>query len=690
MKNTDRTSWKASLADGYLIGSLFGLAQFIAVHESLLSIPVSAQFRYTSITLYSYSLLGLGAVVLYFAVTGLSVKSFRLVRERCDWPPAAAVALCAGAGVIVLEASVGGAVYSVLATLFAFLISCWISRSYSQLRSSYLWPAAALAATLGVLVWILGTGPAGHGANWFDTALLAPVVLIPAARLWFLLRKDKHRWRQVLAYATSLLGLGLMLIARTPAIEANAPATPNLVLITIDTLRADYLGSYGNSFINTPRIDSLAEQGVLFENVIAPMPLTNPSHTSILTGLYPANHGVISNKPIPMASHVQSLPEILSTYGYKNAAFVSGYPLGKEIAALRDDFEVYGDDRSLYPKIPAAAHRNTLTRNIKTLLRGWFGTNRLGTGFSRAAGQTINVVEDWLDLNWQSRFFLWVHLYDPHEAYIPPPPYDRMYDPDYAGPVNGRWEALSREEQERILENPDDIEHMKALYAGEVSYVDEQVGHLLDELEKHGLTDQTLVVFTADHGECLTEHNVYFGHSACLSDAALKVPLIIRFPDGEGSKSRVPGLMELTDVFPTILEYLEIPVPDGVDGKSSMGTLRGPSHGADEVIAISAIFEDTVASGKRAISVRTQDYKYIWNSVFWADMILIPESEEFYDLANDPQETINLYTHNNEKAASYRKIAAQYLDEWSSLRSAKEVEISQQDVEALRSLGYIE
>jgi arylsulfatase A-like enzyme len=691
MKNTERSSWKSSLLDGYLVGSLFALAQFIVVHEDLLSIPVSGQFRYTAITVYSYSLVGLGAVTLYLAATALLGRRVRLITEQCDWPPAAAVALCVGAGVVVLEESLAGAAYSVFATLVVFLASCWITRSYSQLRNSYLWPAATLAITLAVLAWMLGTGPAGHGASWFDTALLAPVVLVPAARLWFLLRKDTRRWRQLLVYALPLLGLGMMLMARTPSTGESAPATPNLVIITIDTLRADYLGSYGNTTINTPAIDGLAGQGVLFENVIAPMPLTNPSHTSIMTGLYPASHGVLSNKPIPMASHVLSLPEILSRFGYKTAAFVSGYPLGKEIAALRDDFEVYEDDLSLHPKIPAAVHKSTLTRNIKTLLRGELGTSRLASGFSRKAEQTMNAVADWLDLNSQSRFLLWVHLYDPHEIYNPPAPYDRMYDPDYVGPVTGRWEALSLEERELLLANPDDVEHMKALYAGEVSYVDEQVGWLLAQLERHGLTDQTLVVFTADHGECLTEHNIYFGHSACLADAALKVPMIVRFPDGRGSDTRITGLMELTDIFPTLLEYLEMPVPDGLDGRSVMGSLGGDEpHDTDERVAISAIFEGEVAGGKRAIAVRTQDYKYIWNSAFWADMILIPESEEFYDLASDPQETQNLYSHSDETAASYRKIADKYRDEWSALRSAKKVEISEQEMEALRALGYIE
>ncbi len=518
-----------------------------------------------------------------------------------------------------------------------------------------------------------------------------PIIAISGIGLWILTDHKVNPRTRTLAYSLPMVALGMTLFAQHVSKSEDIDQNVNVVLITIDTLRADYLACYGNATIQTPHIDALANGGALFENAIVSMPLTNPSHTSILTGLYPGNHHVVRNEPIRLGNQFHTLADVLMESGYKTAGFVSGYPLSKKISTIGERFELFDDDRSNLPPIPAQVFENTLTKNLKFVSQDRLGTYRLKSSFERNAKQTITPVKQWLNLNAQSTFFMWVHLYDPHEDYGPPAPFDKLYDPDYSGSVDGGWEALSIEEREQILTNSEDMNHMKALYAGEVSYVDEQVGDLLSELGRHGLSDRTLVVFTADHGECFTEHGVYFAHSECLSDASIKVPLIFRFPGGEHAGLRISKSVEVIDVFPTILDYLGLAVPNEIDGQIILDDIRNGSSVSSESPAVTAIFEGGNPTGIRGLSIRSDRYKYIWRSAFWAHLILLPETEAFYDLVNDPGETLNLIGQESgsEPVDKYRKMAMDYKEQWSSLRSSKDTKISQRDMEALRSLGYI-
>ena len=257
-----------------------------------------------------------------------------------------------------------------------------------------------------------------------------------------------------MAVAFSWLGV----IAATPvsapvSIEADT-TSPSVILITIDTLRADYVGAYGSKEVKTPSLDSLASDGVVFDNAYCQVPLTPPSHASILTGTYPATHGLRDFTVGQFRKGTLSLARILKNKGYQTAAFVSAFVLDRSWG-LNDGFDLYYDNFDLQEL------EGTNPGNVQ-----------------RPAEETINQVLPWLEKA-QSPFFLWVHLFDPHHNYDPPAPYSQLYS--------------------------------KNLYAGEVAYADSQLGRLLSLLRRSNRYEDTLIVALSDHGEALGLSHVESG-----------------------------------------------------------------------------------------------------------------------------------------------------------------------------------
>jgi len=250
----------------------------------------------------------------------------------------------------------------------------------------------------------------------------------------------------------------------------------NVLMITIDTLRADCLHCYGCEEIKTPNLDHLARGGVRFKNAVCPAPLTAPSHASILTSLYPHTHGVRING-YPLRDSVLTIAEILKINRYKTAGFVSVDFLGDDVSNLGQGFDTFDWPEKV--EQPARA----------------------------ATEKTIN----WLNEHGEDKFFIWVHYFDPHSDYNPPYPYNAMYDPSYSGSATGSTLFLSKLNQGEIRPNERDLKHIDALYKGEISYVDEWIGVLVDYLKDKGVYENTLIITTADHGEALGEHRHYFG-----------------------------------------------------------------------------------------------------------------------------------------------------------------------------------
>jgi len=300
---------------------------------------------------------------------------------------------------------------------------------------------------------------------------------------------------------------------------ALAPAErPNLLLVTIDTLRADRVGAYGHAAAATPSLDRLAREGVLVEDAVVQVPQTRPSHASLFTGRQPYEHGIRDNFSPPLTGHA-TLAERLREAGYSTAAFIGAYPVSRE-SGLDRGFLAYDD-----PFGGGAPRRGRADRS------------------ERPASEVVDAALAWLGKPAGPPFFAWVHLFDPHAPYAPPAPY-----------------------RKRFAKEP---------YDGEVAYADSQVGRLLEWLDRSGHAGRTLVVVTSDHGEGLGDHGED-EHLFFVYDSTLRVPLLLRWP-GRLPAARVAGQFRSVDLMPTLLELLGLPaVPSsGASRAAELGQGRG-------------------------------------------------------------------------------------------------------------------
>ena len=337
----------------------------------------------------------------------------------------------------------------------------------------------------------------------------------------------------------------LLLFALLPA----AWAAPNLVLVTIDTLRADRLGCYGYSKIETPNLDQLARRGVLFENAATHTPLTAPSHASIFTGLYPTVHKVRDTGGFILGAQHVTLAQILQQRGWETAAFVGASVLKRQFGFNRG-FAVYDDEM---PK--PDPHRLS------------------GDYAERRAAEVVHRAAKWLAARSAKPFFLWVHLFDPHSPYDPPAPFKERY--------RGR------------------------LYDGEVAYTDQQVGRLLAAV---AAKPNTMVAVLSDHGESLAEHGEY-SHGVFLYDATLRIAFLLAGP-GVPAGVRVKQQARAIDVLPTLLGLLGAPSPQGVQGVSLAPAFQGKPP-AESWSYIETLYPKINMGWAELRGIRTNRWKYI-------------------------------------------------------------------------------
>ncbi|MFB3785784.1 MAG: sulfatase-like hydrolase/transferase [bacterium] len=309
----------------------------------------------------------------------------------------------------------------------------------------------------------------------------------------------------------------------------------NVLLITVDTLRADYLSCYGNPWIETPTIDYMAKNGVLFENCYAASSTTLPSHASILTSLRPYEHGVINNN-YRLAEVVPRLPQIMRENGYKTGAAISVYHLLNDISGLGEWFDWY-------------EHVD------------WRGENGTFEELTRPASATTNAAIGWLEKNHGHPFFLWVHYYDPHTPYEADGEFHRNYypgdprDPAHQSMADVLFHQKLPPSSFDWIRPYTDLEYFKREYGAEISYMDFHLSRLLFTLENLGLDQNTLVALTADHGENLGDHAIYFDHWT-MYNSDLHVPLILFFPGRLPAGTRVKDLVTHIDIAPTLLDLL--------------------------------------------------------------------------------------------------------------------------------------
>ena len=305
--------------------------------------------------------------------------------------------------------------------------------------------------------------------------------------------------------------------------RAPAPSERSVILVTLDTTRADRIGAFGGTAVPTPNLDAVAREGAIFEQAISQIPLTLPSHASILTGRYPSSHGVHHNGLYRLRESETTLATCLRAAGFETAAFVAGYVLNRGFG-LEQGFESYDDVE---------------------VNRFLGGEDQLFLA-ERTADQVNARVLDWLGRRRPGRFFLWVHYYDPHEPYRPP------------------------ETQGRTLHGSG--------YDREISYVDACFGDLVKRFRDGGLLDRSVLVVVGDHGESLGEHGEDT-HGYFLYDATLRVPFILRAPGLVPGGLTVGGPVELVDVAPTVLDLLGLPPLEKAQGKSLRPRIEGTDDG---------------------------------------------------------------------------------------------------------------
>ncbi len=437
--------------------------------------------------------------------------------------------------------------------------------------------------------------------------------------------------------ALFLAGVGLgcrqaeQAVAPTPVQRALfagvAPAQLNVVLVTIDTLRADRLSCYGSTQVKTPILDRIASEGVLFSNAASTVPFTLPAHSSIMTGTYPPWHGVRENVGFTLAEGTPTIAEELEASGRLTAGFVSAFVLDERWGIGRG-FGHYFDDFDLDAME---------TANLSSV--------------QRPGEETIAEAIRWLDAGQNDQpgtpFFLWLHLYDPHDPYTPPEPYKSEYP---AHP-----------------------------YDGEVAYTDAILGRFIEALESRGVLDKSLLILTADHGEGLGDHKEAF-HGYFVYETTIHVPLILRFPAAMHSGQVVDSAVSHVDLLPTILDAVQLPVPEGVHGTSLLPMITGQASGPEREVYSESFYPLLHYGWSPLRSIRTDRYK----------LIDVPRPELF-DLTEDRGEANDLSGEELQVLAELegRLDLLRPLIESDAPSDQKPGDLDQETIDRLRALGYM-
>ncbi|MDH3403811.1 MAG: sulfatase [Acidobacteriota bacterium] len=337
--------------------------------------------------------------------------------------------------------------------------------------------------------------------------------------------------------------LSLLFAALCLALPRRGPPPRNLLLITLDTLRADHLGVYGYPRPTSPALDAFAARATVFEDATCSMPTTLPSHVSIFTGLRPAQHGVRRNGQVPERD-LATVFDLLAARGAATAAVIGSRVMGERyLAGL-------GFDEVVFP----SSERQYQAR----------------------AKHVTNHAAAWIERHRAAPFALWVHYYDVHEPYAPAAGFARQFDRGYAGPLSGALDVetlVGFNDPAAAPLSAADLAHVTDLYDAEIAYLDTHLGRLFARLEALGGMDDTVVVVVGDHGQALGD-NGFFGHGLRLLEPVVKVPFLLRLP-GQTAGARVAAPVETVDLVPTLLELFALAPPGPLPGRSLLPVLAG-------------------------------------------------------------------------------------------------------------------
>jgi arylsulfatase A-like enzyme/Flp pilus assembly protein TadD len=406
--------------------------------------------------------------------------------------------------------------------------------------------------------------------------------------------------------------------------DAVAPEQLNVILITLDTLRTDRISCYGSKGVDTPNIDALARDGVRFTNAAGTVPYTLPAHSSMMTGTYPPHHGVRENVGALLPEEIPTLAERLRDGGWATAAFVSAFVLDKRWGIGRG-FDHYFDDFDLKE----------------------FDTPNMGS-VQRTGDETVAEAVRWIDERpAEQPFFLWLHLYDPHEPYTPPEPYSLQY-----------------------ADRP---------YDGEVAFTDSLIGDFRRALDERDLLEKSLVILTSDHGEGLGDHGEMF-HGYYVYDSTIHVALIVRPPLTANAGRVVDAAVSHVDLMPTVLDAVALPYPDLVHGRSLVPLMFGAQTNRQGGVYSESMYPLLHYGWAPLRSLRTDRFK----------LIDAPRSELF-DLVQDPREGRNLVETQPDRSVELEIQLARLREEieTGAPSTGQEAELDEQTLAQLQALGYM-
>ena len=480
-----------------------------------------------------------------------------------------------------------------------------------------------------------------------------------------------------------------------PGCSGDPEARPNVLLITVDTLRSDRLGAYGYDRIRTPHIDRLAAEGALFENVIADTPWTTPSMSSVMTGTYATVHGFKSTNANRLARQNVTLAEVLETTGYTTAAVVGSFPLDA-VFQLDQGFQHYDDDFTTPIWVmPGHEFERIESEFFESPDRQrFFILSKALNDSRREDAEVTDAALAWLSEERAEPFFLWVHYFGPHEK------------PD--------WTVIEERRELRRL----------GMYDPDTEVIDREVGRLVEAVDALGLAENTLVVFHSDHGESLGEHGLV-GHGQLLNDATMRVPLIMRYPPRIARGVRVSQLARNVDVFPTVLDAVGIASERELSGESLLPLVGSAAERAwaairerfrgERVAYIETYYPAHVAfatpvtlpDGKKVKvglirrGVQTRDWKYVKSEphplmdVAPGSLPEVPEElqaslvrEELYHLTGPSGEKRNVVRQHPDVVKEMRALFEWHLEAERGAAPPVPVDVDPEMKLRLESLGY--
>lgn len=453
---------------------------------------------------------------------------------------------------------------------------------------------------------------------------------------------------------------------------------PNVILIVVDAARPDHFSCYGCKRETTPNIDRLAEEGTLYENTISSSSWTLPAVSSLLTGTYALQHKSLDYYD-RLDPDIKTLAQVLGKVGYKTAAIHAGLFFDR----------IWDTDRGFQEINRKVIYNTESTPLILKAIRKL--RSKLSLQNDNGAGWIEKNLRSWF-YRQDKPFFLYLHYMEPHDKFGAPIKYSAKYLNGPSDFLRGlklnRKEASIRSLMDERKPDERDVRILNALYDGALNYLDMRVGKVVGMLKEKGVLDDTILVITADHGENLGDHGMV-GHQWCLYDSLIRVPFIVRYPEVFAKGRRMSELAQNVDLFPTLMEVLNVPgadVPAQLAGQNLLSLKRQYAFSEWGGCGIAAWQKrypqfDFSPYDRTLRSVRSLEHKLIWSS---------DKKHELYDLKRDPGETRNLVEDLPEKVKELNQVLAEWLGSFTKLAAAQQnSELTSAVKRKLQALGYL-